>query len=107
MPSIPFAYPQVVYVVSRRFASSNSAFQQSARFLQRVRFPAAPPDEGPLILSGPFLDQLPCLGVWSDDSAAAYFAITKELIGLVGVIQREVFNKHPNLSGLREGNDID
>ena len=107
MPSIPFAYPQVVYVFSRRFASSNSAFQQSARFLLRVRFAAAPPDEGPLILSGPFLDQLPCLGVWCDDSAAADFAVVQELIGLVGVVQREVFDKHLNLSGLREGDDVD
>ena len=56
----------------------------------------------------PFLwiTRLPCLGVWCDDSAAADFAVVKELIGLVGVVQREVFDKHLNLSGLREGDDL-
>jgi hypothetical protein len=45
--------------------------------------------------------------VWCDDSAAADFAVAQELIGLVGVVQREVFDKHLNLSGLREGNHVD
>ena len=54
-----------------------------------------------------WITRLPCLGVRCDDSAAADSAVAQELIGLVGVVQREVFDKHLNLSGLREGDDLD
>jgi hypothetical protein len=47
MPSTPAAYPQVIPRTRRRFARLGSAFAhgRAGRFLDRFRFPAAPPKD--------------------------------------------------------------